>query len=660
MKEIILKKIECENFRGLKLFDSNIGEHLTVIAGDNATGKSSIFAAFTWALFGKDELDRKDFEIKPCIDGKSVRADVSVTLHIIVDGRSHLLKRVFREKWVRHKNEVEDTFEGNETICYWDEAPVSVTEYKRRVSEIVDESLFKMLTNPYYFPTMKWQDQRAALFSIVPTINDDELAQRDDEFKALLDELNGESLADFKAKINRALKTLRKDSSEIQPRIDEQRRSMPEVTKTREEIETHIEELKKSIDSIDAQLKSQSDAALAHSNTISEKRRELNNAVAHADELVNAARNAERERVAKANADYDQLKRDIEARSRQLQGDLNYLESYQKQTERYIAERERIAAQKNWLRDEYLKVDSSEYTTSDICPMCGQQLPESMRNGNRENFNRNKQSQLEDITKRGLALKEQLAERDAEIEKRNAEQLNLAAKYDALQTEVEDMTSRLSKMSVETEQHVDESSVAGYAEAMQIALSIKEEIAALEASDGRDTDTENRLSEERTKLRDEFNEAQRELGLLAQRESAEKRIDELEKQGRELAQQIADLEKKVFIATKFEQAKVADLEEQVNSKFHSVKWRLFDYTLDGNVVETCVPIVGDALYPVANSAAKINAGLDIIHTLSERFGVRCPIFIDNAESITSIESYDLQLITLYVEKGAKLEVREIK
>jgi hypothetical protein len=144
------------------------------------------------------------------------------------------------------------------------------------------------------------------------------------------------------------------------------------------------------------------------------------------------------------------------------------------------------------------------------------------------------------------------------------------------------------------------------------------------------------------------------------REDGQKRIAELEKRGRELAQQIADQEKLVFVATKFEQAKVEDLEEHVNAMFHSVKWRLFDYTLDGNVVETCVPIVGDALYPVANSAAKINAGLDIIHTLSEHYGVRCPIFIDNAESITDIKSYDLQLIALYVEKGAKLEVRETK
>lgn len=660
MNENLLKRIVIDNFRGLKHFDSSVGDKLTVIVGDNATGKSTIFAAFTWCLFGKDELDRKDFEIKPCVAGQSTRVDVSVEIHLMTDNHTHLLKRVFREKWVRHKNEVEETFEGNETLCFWDDAPVSVTEFKKRVADIVDESLFKMLTNPYYFPTMKWQDMRAALFNIVPAVSDEDVAKKDAEFKALLDALNGESLRDFKARIARALKTLRKESAETQPRIDEVLRGIPETTETRESIDKRTLEITAQIESIDKQLQSTAESVAAYAKSLSEKRQHLLTLSAAVDKLVSDAQLAERERVMKANADYDTLKREIDESHRKLAGDRNYLDSYRKQTERYVAERDRIAQSKEELKEEYLAVDAKTYDGSDICPTCGQKLPEAMLKDAEARFNSTKQRQLDDITKRGLSLKQQLEERDAEIESRKNEAINLEAKLDALQTELEDKEQKFAQMQHVAEEKVDPTTIDGYADAVKRVKDFKEELRALETSDDRDTENEQRLEAEREKLRESYIALQREKSIIELRESAEKRVKELEKRGRELAQQIADYEKQVFVATKFEQSKVAELEEHVNAMFHSVKWRLFDYTLDGNVIETCVPIVGDALYPVANSASKINAGLDIIHTLSEHYGVRCPIFIDNAESITNIESYDLQLIALYVEKDAKLEVREIK
>ena len=134
------------------------------------------------------------------------------------------------------------------------------------------------------------------------------------------------------------------------------------------------------------------------------------------------------------------------------------------------------------------------------------------------------------------------------------------------------------------------------------------------------------------------------------------RINELEEEGRKLSQQIAQYERSIFVADKFEHAKVKDMESKVNGLFHNVKWKLFDKTIEGNVIETCVAVVGNALYPVANSAAKLNAGLDIIHILSEHHGVKCPIFVDNAEGVTNIDDYGMQLIELYVVKDMDLKV----
>ena len=58
-----------------------------------------------------------------------------------------------------------------------------------------------------------------------------------------------------------------------------------------------------------------------------------------------------------------------------------------------------------------------------------------------------------------------------------------------------------------------------------------------------------------------------------------------------------------------------------------------------------------------NNAARINVGLDIINTLSEHYGITAPIFIDNAEAVTSLIQTAGQQIRLIVsEKDKQLRV----
>jgi hypothetical protein len=65
-----------------------------------------------------------------------------------------------------------------------------------------------------------------------------------------------------------------------------------------------------------------------------------------------------------------------------------------------------------------------------------------------------------------------------------------------------------------------------------------------------------------------------------------------------------------------------------------------------------IPSVGDTLVPFAyaNNAARINAGVEIIDTLSKHYGVSMPLFIDNAESVVDIAHTDTQVIRLVVSE----------
>ena len=60
---IKLKKLILENFKGIKELKIDFS-NVTNIFGDNGVGKTTIFDAFTWLMFGKDSTDKKDFSIQ--------------------------------------------------------------------------------------------------------------------------------------------------------------------------------------------------------------------------------------------------------------------------------------------------------------------------------------------------------------------------------------------------------------------------------------------------------------------------------------------------------------------------------------------------------------------------------------------------------------------
>ena len=130
----------------------------------------------------------------------------------------------------------------------------------------------------------------------------------------------------------------------------------------------------------------------------------------------------------------------------------------------------------------------------------------------------------------------------------------------------------------------------------------------------------------------------------------------LEARGKDLAQQIADIEREEYTIQQFTKIKIDECEKRINAKFRCVAFRLFDYTLEGNPVETCIPLIGGVAYGSANTAAQVNAGLDIINALSRFYGVSAPIFIDNRESVNEIIPTQSQIINLVVTNDKQLSI----
>jgi len=170
--------------------------------------------------------------------------------------------------------------------------------------------------------------------------------------------------------------------------------------------------------------------------------------------------------------------------------------------------------------------------------------------------------------------------------------------------------------------------------------------------------TNQSLTDKRNGLLDSKKELELQLKTKDDIKRSEKEIDDLKERGKSLSQQIADLEKQEFAAKEFTKTKIDACETKINSLFKMTRFKLFDYTLDGNPIEICKALDNNGVpYDTTNTAQQVNIGIDIINALSKYYGVTAPIFIDRRESVNNLIDTQSQIINLVVTKDKELIVK---
>jgi hypothetical protein len=137
----------------------------------------------------------------------------------------------------------------------------------------------------------------------------------------------------------------------------------------------------------------------------------------------------------------------------------------------------------------------------------------------------------------------------------------------------------------------------------------------------------------------------------------DERIAELENQEKELAAKYEQIQKGIYLCELYTRKKASLLDEKINNRFKTLRFRLFIEQQNGGTADDCEALVpcasGMVPFKSANNAARINAGLEVIDTLAEYYGVELPVFIDNAESVTRIQHTAAQVIRLVVSEADK-------
>lgn len=656
--------LTLENFQGIRALTLDFGGRSATVYGDNATGKTTVFNAFTWLLFDKPSTGAKSFSPKTRgPEGELHHLCHSAEATLLTDsGRYITLKKTLREAYRKKRGSATDEFSGHTVEYSVDGVPVKEKEYLAAVSKLCgDTEKPKMLTMPDYFPEqLPWESRRRILLEICGDVSDSDIIAENPELSELPAFLRMKGSAEqfyttdeFK-KIACARKTeINRRLAEIPARIDEASKAIPDVEGLCEEdILRRISDLSASSDSLaekkaqialgggTAELKAQ----LADLNTkIAEGRaahiEALNKRVAEIDEKIFPHKNAA-----------DEKRRIVEDYRYALHVDRDKLEYVTTLRANLLSEYEAVSAE---VWDE----------GSAVCPSCRRPLPEEEVARLREEFNLSKSERLADINHRGKTTASSAMISALEEDIRKLENRLAAEKAEA--EAASESVKELEKQRMDTIAYCTAfESTEEYA-----ALSEQiEDIKARLADENKGTaaalgEVTSEIAEVDSALRSE----REKLSRLSAVKIQNKRISELSEQEKLLGGELEELEKGLYLCDIFTQKKVAALTERINNKFINVRFRLFLEQLNGGLRDDCevmIPRADGTLVPYAfaNNAARINAGLEIIGTLAAHFGLSLPIFIDNAESVTHLSNNGGQVIRLAVsepDKKLRLEIDKI-
>lgn len=655
IKTIKLLRLTLENFKGEQHRVSEFDGGVSTISGRNGLGKSRHLAGFLWLITGKDQFDRDNYEIKTRIDGNELHNVVASVEGVFdVSGDRVTLKRAIVENWVKPRGCTESEFKGNKTECWYDGTPVSVKEYNERVTALFgDPTLFKLLTNPEFFPSLPWQQQREQLMALAGEIDNAEISTGNADFSALLDRIGNKSFEDYKKTIASRKRQIKDELAQIHPRIDQTARMKPAELDWAG-LENSISGAEAAIADLSQKIAGCGEVATARA----EIRAEINKAKAERSQIIREAELEARRKADEAVADARKAYLDREEERREAQKKIDEQERYvnrlrveehslksesaMKDLDIKHLEEEREALRKRWH-----DINGEKFTTPSVCPTCGQSMPEERINAALEAFEKSKQERIAVVNKRGLEIKNRLEEKEAQRtvigDKLSKLNVDIHIENDVLDSFKArlDAIPSLTNTSPAPVKIVPES----LPDVLKLDAVIEEREKALaDSPENLETGYRVELSRQTKALED----LQR---RLATRDTIAKLDDEIKRlhgEGKRLSGDLADVEREEFLLTEFTKAKCDRVEKRVNGLFRNVRFQLFDKTLDGNVFETCRILVNGVIYQSANTADQMNAGLDILGVLSGFYKESLPVFIDGAERANALDLPPTQCVLLRV------------
>lgn len=638
-----LKKMHIENFKGCKDRQIDFGSR-TSIKGVNGSGKTTIVDAVMWVLFNKDSSGATTFDIRPkdSQNNDIDFIDIRVELVLDVDGKELTLVKIQKQNWVKKRGAEEQTFQGNTNSYEINTIPKSEKEFKAYIEELIPEDVFKFASNTNAFMVRKPADRRKTLFQLVSDMSDKDVLATDPKFQPLAEQLSQFTSEEILSRDKKALSENKKKLQEIPARIDEVSKSIVEQDYT--EAESKLKELRDQLASVEEDT---SDASAY------EQANQCKSEIAkYKGELQDIERDA--------NADIVSKRKDLQYKiidvDQQLSQSTKATENIRQTIERLektILSSEECLAK---LGEKYKEEKAKEISAgANICPTCQREYEADKKESIIADFQKGKDDRLMQINLKGKDVANLLKADKEELEKCKAilfeselqlKELN-RSKTD-LQNELEAVPEAVD-LSTNDKYQAAQNSLINAEGNLEIALNMIKDANVKKQA----------ITDKKRSIQSEIDAVNRILAGKQAVANAKARVDELKNEQRRISQDIATIEKEIYLLEEFNKAKVNLLSDRINAHFKVVKWKLFERQINGGYNPICEPLVNGQAYSSAlNSGHKILAELDIIQALQRIYDVSVPVFLDNAERINdfNIPEMDCQLVTLSVSEDPSLKV----
>lgn len=642
-----LLKLTLENFKGHGLRVVEFSSTVTRVYGANGTGKTSLFDSFCWMLWAKDSDDRTQsgnvsfYPFDPDKQGEVLHnVVVKVEAVVEIDGAQHVLCRTMQEKWTTPNGTELPRFTGNETKLYIDGLAVKANQFDAFVKENINPEMFKLTSNPWYFPTLHWKEQRRILMELVGDISNDDVLAADASLEPLRNELASRKPEDCKKLWQQQQKAAVKDLEKTVLLINENRKHLPQIENeadVKAELEAQRLVLMKPLEKA-----MQEKADILSGTAISKKQAEAK----VLESKLDIIRAEQREKIAAARKPFDEQIAALEAEAKTAAETVKPYRQTVVNLDNAIRENEEKL---KVLQDSWQAVDAEEF--NDICPCCHRPYPPEQIADQRAAFNRSKAERLEKIEADGNALfdknEENKAQRDAamkEVQRLSKLDLEMPDKRSEIMQQREEAVQALPPM----ENRRD------WFEASEDLKRINHEIEELHI------DVKLKLMDAEKAIES----AQKPIGdidvRLAEIKAAEATralITDYTKQQQTLREQHDELALKLSLIKKFDEIKAVMTTEKVKAILPGMDFKLFNYNnTNEGYTETCELVKDGKPYANLSNGEKIAVGCELIAAISKHYGVSNPVWIDNAEATTKHLETNGQAILLRVS-AADAELR---
>ncbi|EJO7151484.1 AAA family ATPase [Staphylococcus pseudintermedius] len=635
-----LNKLTIENFAGIKEQIFEFDGHNSKIYGANGSGKTTTATALQWLLFDKGlDGSTKSFNPVPVdINNHELYELIpTVEAEFTIDNHTLVLRKESRPKYTTNQKTNRKEYSRSRTKRQFiNEEPVKISDYKSRIKDVIDEDVFKLITNPAAFNNLDWKKRREILFEIADPINNEDIINSNDELKGLSDLLNDHDIETKKKIVSDKIKQINKEIQDIPTRINQESKGLQEVEPLSDselkQIESEIEALK-------------------------QQRIEVKNGskfIELKNKLID--KEAELSRL-KSNHNFE-IDNKIHALTNEFNAEQSTVLNYTSKIRVHNREIEHEEKRRKALLSDYKMIETNfkelqdkqfEYTATNLCETCGQKLPadqiESVKQKALEKFNKEKSADLEVLTNKkdemlneGKKIKPVIEKIQTEIDKYQKYVEDASKKSEKIKTQIDEFKEKQTDV---TETEAYRAIVSEIEEIKQEQQNIQESIAA----------TVLMIDEQINDLYAKKSKFDERLIIIESNKRSEQRIKELRTKEDNLLEEKEEYAYQLYQLNLFTTTKINILTDNINEKFDMAEFKLFNQLVNGELEETCITLVDGVEYSGGlNNAARINVGLDIINTLCKHYNVTAPIFIDNAESVTNVINTEAQQIQLIVSE----------